>query len=53
MHIAQRVLHVLRDVELAQRAANHHTPTPAVEEVTMRVAILRKVIERAFESWDR
>lgn len=54
MHKAQRVLHVLRDVELAWRqTAIHEDGNAGVEEIGIRLGFLRRAIETAFEDWDR
>lgn len=45
-----RILHALRDLELDLRRLARHDGSAGLEEVEIKVAILRKVIEAAIES---
>jgi hypothetical protein len=42
-----RILHQLRDVELAVQQTARHDPSVGIHEVAERVAILRALIEKA------
>lgn len=45
-----RIMHQLRDVEYAVRATANHDPNVGIHEVAERLAVLRLLIESAFES---
>lgn len=44
-----RILHALRDVELAVQQTAHHDPNVGIHEVIERLAILRALIEKTVD----
>lgn len=49
IHWEQRILHQLREVEIDLRKSQQHTNSPELEQITQDVALLRTIIETAFE----
>lgn len=52
-HFIHRILHLLRDVELAVEATQRHDNNAGIEAVAERVGILRLVIVKAIEKATR